>query len=77
MTLVSLNSNTMSVTNGAETANPSGAHEFTSSFSGVRVARSLVLYVVFCISLYVFFLLAIVLSVLLRVSDFDYPFGIF
>ena len=64
-------------TYGAETAYPSGAHEFTPDFSGVRVARSLVLYVVFCISLYVFFLLAIVLSVLLRVSDFDYPFGIF
>jgi hypothetical protein len=27
---------------GAETAYPSGAHEFTPDFSGVRVARSLV-----------------------------------
>ena len=31
----------------------------------------------FCISLFVLFLLAIVLSVLLRFTDFDYPFGIF
>ena len=40
-------------------------------FSGVRVTRSLVLYVCF-----VLFLLAIVLSVL-RYKDSDYPFGIF
>ena len=30
-------------TNGAGTAYPSGAHEFTPDFSGVRVTRSLVL----------------------------------
>jgi len=41
------------------------------------VSRSLVLYVVFCRSLFVLFLLAIVLSVLLRFMDSDYPFGIF
>jgi hypothetical protein len=68
-------------------------------FSGVRVTRSLVLYVCFvvvvvvwefyvrltywgffCRSLFVllyFFLLAIVLSVLLRYTDSDCPFGIF
>jgi hypothetical protein len=49
-------------------------------FSGVRVTRSLVLCVMFCISLFVlffYFLLAIVLSVLLRFTDYDYPFGIF
>ena len=45
-------------------------------FSGVRVNRSLVLYVC-CRSLFVLFLLAIVLSVLLRYTDSDYPFGIF
>ena len=46
-------------------------------YSGVRFTRSLVLCVVFCGSLYVLFLLAIVLSVLLRFTDSDGPFGIF
>jgi hypothetical protein len=46
-------------------------------FSGVRVTRSLVLYVMFCRSLFVLFLLAFVLSVLLRFTDSDDPFGIF
>jgi hypothetical protein len=46
-------------------------------FSGVRVARSLVFYVMFCRSMFVLFLLAIVLSVLLRFTFSDYPFGIF
>ena len=48
-------------------------------FSGVRVTRSLVLYVCFvdrCLSFCTFFL-AIVLSVLLRYTDSDCPFGIF
>jgi hypothetical protein len=48
-------------------------------FSGVRVTRSLVLYVCFvdrCLSFCTFFW-AIVLSVLLRYTDSDYPFGIF
>ena len=48
-------------------------------FSGVRVTRSLVLYVCFvdrCLS-FCTFLFAIVLSVLLRYTDSDYPFGIF
>ena len=48
-------------------------------FIGVRVTRSLVLYV-FCRSLFVplyLFLLAIVLSVLLRYTDSDFPFGTF
>jgi len=53
----------------------------TPVFSGVRVTRSLVLYVCFvdrCLSFkFVLFLLAIVLSVLLRYTDSDYPFGIF
>jgi hypothetical protein len=49
-------------------------------FSGVRYTRSLVLYVCFvdrCLSFCTFFLLAIVLSVLLRYTDSDCPFGIF
>ena len=47
--------------------------------SGVGVPRSLVLCVCFvdrCLS-FCIFLLAIVLSVLLRYTDSDYPFGIF
>jgi hypothetical protein len=63
----------------AGTANPSGAPEFTPVFSGVRVTRSLVLYLCIvghCLS-FCTFLLAIVLSVLLRYTDSDFPFGIF
>jgi hypothetical protein len=50
-------------------------HSNHSVCSRVRVARSLVFCVVFCRSLFV--LLAIVLSVLLRFTDSDYPIGIF
>ena len=39
--------------------------------------RSLVFCVVFCTSLFVLFLLCIVLSVLRRCTIYDYPFGIF
>ena len=46
-------------------------------FSGIRVARSSVFYVVFCRSLFVLFLLVIVLSVLSRFTDSEYTFGIF
>ena len=47
-------------------------------FSGVRVTRSFVLYVMFCRLLFVlFFLLAIVLSVPFQFADSDYHFGIF
>jgi hypothetical protein len=46
------------------------------AFIGVRVTRSLVFCVMFCRSLFVLFLLAIVLSVL-RFTDSDYPFGVF
>jgi hypothetical protein len=42
-------------------------------FSVVRFTRSLVLCVVFCRSLFVLFLLVIVLFVLLQVTDSDYP----
>ena len=53
--------------------------EYLSSimvFSEVCVAQSLVLCVVFCQLLFVFFPLAIVLSVLPFMAS-DYPFGIF
>ena len=46
-------------------------------FSGVRVTRSLVLYVCFVDRCLSFFFLAIVLSVLLGYTDSDYPFGVF
>ena len=48
-------------------------------FSGVCVTRSLVLCVCLLIIVcpFVLFLLAIALSVLLRYTDSDYPFGIF
>ena len=50
-------------------------------FSGVRVARYLIICIVFCKSLFVCpfvpFLLTIVLSVLLRITTSDYLFGIF
>ena len=48
-----------------------------SVFSRVRVSRLLVLCVLFCRSVFVLFLLSIVLSVLLRLTASDYPFGIF
>ena len=44
-------SNTTGATSGAETAYPSGTHEFTPSLSGVNVIQSLVFCVVFCRSL--------------------------
>ena len=46
-------------------------------FSAVHVTRSLVFICMFCRSLFVLFLLAIVLFVLLRYTDSDYLFGIF
>ena len=46
-------------------------------FSGVRVARSIVFYVVCCRSLIVFYHLAVVLSVLLQFIVSDSRFGIF
>jgi hypothetical protein len=45
-------------------------------FSGVRVTRSLVFCDKFCGSLFLIFLLAIVLSVLLRFTSYDYLFDI-
>ena len=46
----------------------------TPVFSGIRVARSLVFCVMFCRSLFIIFLLAVVLAVLLRFMDI---FGVF
>ena len=43
-------------------------------FSGIRVARSLVFCVMFCRSLFIIFLLAVMLAVLLRFMDI---FGVF
>ena len=60
----------------ARTAYPTGAHEFTPGFSGIRVARSLVFCVVICTSLFVLlsdFLFAVVLCVPLRFTASDYP----
>ena len=53
MMFVSCNKNTTGITNGAGTANPSGAPEFTPCFSEVGVPQSLVFSVVFCRSLFV------------------------
>ena len=61
---VSFSSNMGDVTHGAGNANFSGASEFAIGFSEVCVARSFVLCVLFCRSLFVLFLFAIVLSVL-------------
>jgi hypothetical protein len=70
-------SNTTGTTCGAGIAYPSGAPEYTSDlYSEVRVARSLVFYIMFCKSLFVLFLFAIVLFVCLRVTISDYHFGI-
>ena len=46
-------------------------------FGEVRIPRSLVFCVVFRISLFVSFLVAITLSVFFRLTTFEYPFGIF
>jgi len=43
--------------------------------SGVRVTRSLIICVMFCRSLFVLLLLAIVVSVLLQFTDSNFPFG--
>jgi hypothetical protein len=51
--IVLFSSNTAGVIRGAGAAGASGAPEFTPCFSGVRVARSLVFFVVFCKSLFV------------------------
>ena len=47
--------NTIGATSGAGMVHSSGAHEFTSSFSGVRVTRFVVFCVMFCRSFCVLF----------------------
>ena len=69
-------SNTTDATSGSGTATFPKHLNSLPMFSGVRVTRFLVLCVMLCRSLFVLFLLAIVLSVL-RFTDSDYPFGIF
>ena len=71
MMFVSFNRNMAGVTSGAGTTHSSGAPEFTPRFfSGFRVAQSLVLYVVFCRSLFVVlsFLLAVVVLTMMSTS---------
>ena len=58
------NSDTTGVTSGTGTVYPSGAPMLTPVCSVVRVTRSFVFCVVFCIILFDLFLLAITLSVL-------------
>ena len=59
-------------TSGAGTAYRSGAPEFTPGFYSIFSLMCM-----FCRSLFVLFLLAILLSVLFQFTDSDYPFGIF
>jgi len=54
--LVRSKSNTVSATIGAGTAYSSEEHEFTSSFSGFLVAPSLIVFIAFCILLFVILL---------------------
>ena len=73
MMFVPFNSITTGVTSGTGTANPSEVPVLTPRFfSKVRVTWSLVLWVVFCRSLFV--LLSIFLSPLGSMSFFDYGF---
>ena len=72
-------SKTTCATSGTGTANPFGSHQV---FSGIRVARSIfnVLCGVLkdhCLPFCPFFLLAFVVSVLLRLTSYDYLIGIF
>ena len=69
-----LNGKTMGVTSRARSVNPFGALEFIPSFSIVRVARSLIVGIIFCRSLFVLVPLAIALSVRRLFTAFDYTF---
>jgi len=69
-------SNTMGAICEAGTPYHSGGHEFTPGFWWVLVARSLLFCIMFCVSLFVVFILVIVLPVL-RFAFSDYSFGIF
>ena len=65
------------LSNGAGTSYPSGALEFTTGFYWGSCYSIFSFMCMFCRSLFVLFLLATVLSVLLRYTDSDCPFGIF
>ena len=68
-----------STTSGAVTAYTSRAHEFTPGFKWGSCYSIFSFMCMFCRSLFFllsFLLLAIVLSVLLRFTDYDYPFDI-
>ena len=67
----------MGATSGAGSAYTSGPPDHPLVFSGVRVARSLVFYVVFSWSLFVIIRLIIVLSFLLRMTALGYFIGNF
>ena len=71
---VSNKNNTTGATCRVGSAYPSESPEFTTVVSVVRVTRSLVLCVMFCRLLFVLFLfvLAIVLSILLRFTTSDF-----
>ena len=73
--LVCNKSNTTGATSGAGTAYPK-RRSSSLVFNGARVDRSLVFYVVFRVSLFVTFLLSIVLSDLVLYITSDYRFGI-
>ena len=68
---------TTGVTSGAGTAYPSGAPEFTPGFKWGSCYAIFSFLCMFCSSLFVLFLLTIVLSVLLRYTDSDCPCCIF
>jgi hypothetical protein len=68
-------SNTTGVNNESDTVNSSGAHEFTPIVGEIHGIQSLVFCVVFCRSLLVLFLLAIVLYFSLRFAASDCPYG--
>jgi hypothetical protein len=69
-------SNTTGATSGAGTAILPEHMSSSSVYGKVRVTWSLASSVVFCLSLFVLFLLVIVLSVLLWFTTLDYPFVI-
>jgi len=66
-------SNTTDATSGSGTTTFPEHLNSLPIFSEVRVTLILVLCVMLCRSLFVLFLLAIVLAVLLRFTDSDYP----
>ena len=68
---------TTGATCGAGTAYPSGTLEFTPGIQWDSCYSIFSFICMFSRSMFVLFLLAIVLSVLLRFTDSDYPFGIF